>query len=418
MTPLHLAAAHGLPGSCKLLLTATGERALKQRAAGLTPLYLAVAAGQVGAVKVMLQHCVDFKTVQGEDLLHAALMTDTPVAPGCKRDSVAMLKYLLSEGLDVNARSSEGIAPLFAATVHSNTTAVQLLLEHGADSNLKNADGSTPLTTACRAGHSAIVELLLQHGADTRVTVEAGGYLEVTVLMIAVHSGHIDVAKLLLARGADVNAVDQGRRNALTFAAAAQSNRAALVKLLLQHGADPKLRSKLGETALLSAVVSGDAECAQLLVIADADVNARCGLALPSTAELAESAGVEGMTVTTVRGVVTAVLADGSQQHLPAALRDAIADEMSKTILMAADTPAVVKDLLAAGADVHRTTDQGNTCLHTAARNYPASVICLLIKAGVSLRAVNCEGKTAAAVARDQGNTLAAALLNRAAKDV
>jgi uncharacterized protein len=319
----------------------------------------------------------------------------------------------------VNALSHKGVAPLYAATVHNNTEAVQLLLELGADSNLKNVDVSVPLSCACQYGHKAVVELLLQHGADIRATVEGGGYPGVTVLMLAVHSGHLDVAKVLLAKGANVNAVDQGRRSALTFAAAARSNRAALVKLLLQHGADPRLRSKMGESPLLSAVVSGDAECTQLLVDAGADVNTRCGLALPSTNELLESAGIEGVTVTTVHGIVTVVLADGSQQPLPTALRDVIVSDMTKTVLLAADTPAVVKVLLAAGADVHATTGLGNTCLHTAAaRNYPASVLCLLIKAGVNLQAVNREGKTAAVVAHDKGNTLAAALLNRAAKDV
>jgi ankyrin repeat protein len=175
----------------------------------------------------------------------------------------------------------------------------------------------------------------------------------------------------------------------------------------------------MGETPLLTAVVTGDVQCTQLLLNAGADVNTRCGVALPSTLRLAESVGFEDMIFTTHHGVVTAVRADGAQQQLPAALRDIIANDMSKTVLMAADTPAVVKVLLAAGADVHRTTDQGNTCLHTAAAcNHPASVLCLLIKAGVTLHAVNRDGKTAAAVAHDKGNTLAAALLNRAAKDV
>jgi ankyrin repeat protein len=44
-----------------------------------------------------------------------------------------------------------------------------------------------------------------------------------------------------------------------------------------------------------------------------------------------------------------------------------------------------------------------------------AAVLCLLIKAGIDLRAVNAAGKTAAQVAAACGNTLAAALLTRAA---
>jgi uncharacterized protein len=421
MTALHTAAIHGLPESCELLLIAGGERALNEQAAGLSHLYVAVATGQLEVVKLMLKHGAAWKTVasQRDSLLAAAVTADIPLMPGSKRDSLAVLNYLLSEGLHVNTRSAESATLLYAAAVHNNIAAVQLLLEHGADCNLQNTDGSFPLSTFCQSGHAAVVEVLLQNGADITITREAEGYLGVTVLMIAAHNGHIDVVRVLLAKGAAVNTLDDGGRSALTLAAAASKNRAALVKLLLQHGADPQQRAELGDTALLSAVVSGDAECTQLLVHAGTDVNGRCGLALPTTAELAESAGVEGMTVTTVNGVATAVLADGSLQPALASLRNAIANDMSKTVLMAADTPAVVKVLLAAGADVHRTTDQGNTCLHTAAAlNYPAPVICLLIKAGVNLRAVNREGKTAAAVAHDKGNTLAAALLNRAAKDV
>jgi ankyrin repeat protein len=77
-----------------------------------------------------------------------------------------------------------------------------------------------------------------------------------------------------------------------------------------------------------------------------------------------------------------------------------------------------MKLLLAAGADVHVTTDRGNTALHVAAAHkHPAPVLCLLIKAGVDLHAENCDGKTAAQVAGDPGNTLTATLLTRAARD-
>jgi ankyrin repeat protein len=78
---------------------------------------------------------------------------------------------------------------------------------------------------------------------------------------------------------------------------------------------------------------------------------------------------------------------------------------------------AVVKALLAAGADVHKTTDLGCTCQHVAAaHSYPVSVICLLIKAGVDLQAVNYCNMTAAQVAAAAGNALAASLLTRAAQ--
>jgi ankyrin repeat protein len=106
MTAMHTAASHWQLESCELLLATSKGRVLHQRVGGMTPLQLAVAAGQVEVVKLMLKHGVDLKSVQGQNLLHDAVSTDVPVAPGCKRDSSAMLKYLLSKGLEVNARST------------------------------------------------------------------------------------------------------------------------------------------------------------------------------------------------------------------------------------------------------------------------------------------------------------------------
>jgi ankyrin repeat protein len=80
-------------------------------------------------------------------------------------------------------------------------------------------------------------------------------------------------------------------------------------------------------------------------------------------------------------------------------------------------TVDTLKPLLAAGADVHVSTDKGDTCLHAAAKHkWSVPMICLLIKAGVNLHAVNSRGKTAAQLARDRGYTLIEQLLNRAAQ--
>jgi uncharacterized protein len=83
---------------------------------------------------------------------------------------------------------------------------------------------------------------------------------------------------------------------------------------------------------------------------------------------------------------------------------------------MSCRTTSHVKLLLTAGASVHTATITGNTALHVAAaHSYPAPVLCLLIKAGADLHTVNSAGDTAAQVAAKHGNTLAAALLERAA---
>jgi ankyrin repeat protein len=91
----------------------------------------------------------------------------------------------------------------------------------------------------------------------------------------------------------------------------------------------------------------------------------------------------------------------------------------SVTVLMVCRVPAVVKQLLAAGADVHAVSSKGYTCLHTAViHDHPTPVLCLLIKAGANLAAVDRQGLTAADIAHIKGSHLTAALLVRAAKDV
>jgi ankyrin repeat protein len=66
---------------------------------------------------------------------------------------------------------------------------------------------------------------------------------------------------------------------------------------------------------------------------------------------------------------------------------------------------------------VHVANEAGNTALLVAAKhNWKAPMICLLIKAGANLYAVNNEGQTAAQIAHDEGHTLIEQLLNRAAQ--
>src|ERR671931_1162078 len=93
-------------------------------------------------------------------------------------------------------------------------------------------------------------------------------------LGLACFFGHVDTAKLLLERGADVNALSRHEhiQTAAIHAAAAsneegtdESTRYELVKLVLDHGADPNLRQGGGFRAIDAARQNGDARVEQLL---------------------------------------------------------------------------------------------------------------------------------------------------------
>jgi uncharacterized protein len=94
-------------------------------------------------------------------------------------------------------------------------------------------------------------------------------------LGLACFFGHVDAARLLLEHGADVNALSRNEhiQTAAIHAAAAsneqgigEAKRYELVKLVLDHGADPNLPQPGGFTALDAARQNGDTQVEQLLL--------------------------------------------------------------------------------------------------------------------------------------------------------
>jgi ankyrin repeat protein len=92
-------------------------------------------------------------------------------------------------------------------------------------------------------------------------------------LGLACFFGHVDSARLLLERGADVNALSRNEhiQTAAIHAAAAaegkdEDTRYELVKLALEHGADPNLRQGGGFRAIDAARQNGDTRVEDLLV--------------------------------------------------------------------------------------------------------------------------------------------------------
>ena len=91
-------------------------------------------------------------------------------------------------------------------------------------------------------------------------------------LGLACFFGHLEAARLLLERGAAVNALSTNEdvQTAAIHAAAAaggdEAMRYELVKLALEHGADPNLRQGGGFRAIDAARQNGDARVEQLLL--------------------------------------------------------------------------------------------------------------------------------------------------------
>ena len=166
----------------------------------------------------------------------------TPLVYAVRANDLDSVKVLLAAGADLNQVTGYGWSPLLVATQNRYYRLGAYLIDHGADVNLANQGGWTPLYLA----------------TDNR-NIESGDY--------PVRKGdmdHLDFIKLLLDKGANVNArmkdstetrtvftnqwLDEN--GATAFLRASQSGDLVLMKLLLAHGADPKIDTVLHVTAL------------------------------------------------------------------------------------------------------------------------------------------------------------------------
>lgn len=104
------------------------------------------------------------------------------------------------------------------------------------------------------------------------------GWHRQTPLMLASRKGRWDVVKLLLEHGARVGAVDSQGCDALLHATL--GGHAAVVSLLLAHGADPYVEALLHDAPLLEASKRGDLRVVlallQYLPVAGLDRRGRC----------------------------------------------------------------------------------------------------------------------------------------------
>lgn len=117
---------------------------------------------------------------------------------------------------------------------------------------LDTKTGATPLTWAAQCGRADAVAWLLSLGANP----EQPDGQKATPLATAARFGQTDAARLLLARGADPDRPTPLGLRPLLLACGKRGN-LELVRLLVEHGANPHLADNNGWTPLAMAVKSG-----------------------------------------------------------------------------------------------------------------------------------------------------------------
>lgn len=221
----------------------------------------------------------------------------------CLDDDVILVKQLLKQGVDINARNPHGNTPLHIACTNKHKEIVRLLLsDEKIDLNIKNNYGYSPLHDAC---HHFCPDIILMFLSDSRTNLFIKNNVGITplatliddhvytideyemfmaivrkflvdqvdindtyikgdtLLHIASRKGLKDCVSLLLSFGADVNAVNYAH-TPLYYAC--KFNHIDVTKLLIENGACVNKVANLSESPLQIACSEGHDDIVKILL--------------------------------------------------------------------------------------------------------------------------------------------------------
>jgi ankyrin repeat protein len=392
LTPLHWAAQWNHAEIADLLIAAGADANAADRY-GVTPLTLACINASAGMVERILQAGADPRGAQanGETALMTCARTGAPAA----------VTTLLDRGADVNAaEAAHGQTALMWAAWEGHTEVVRSLLAHGADVDARTTTGYTALLLASREAYRETTEALLAAGADVNAEAADG----TTALVIGIIRRHLEYAEFLLDQGADPNlgpgftplhwaagkwdtelndlsnGVAEGNQWS-PFGGLHAEDRLRMVRLFLEHGADPNLRTARnpgfgiqvkghlgnmrGSTPFVIAAKANDLPVMRELIAAGADP-----------------------FIPTVDGT-TALMHAAGVGHEPGITRS--------TEVEALDAVHLVVEV---GGDVNAVNEKGDSALHGAAwRERADSIVQFLVDRGADIDAKNLRAWTPLVIA-------------------
>lgn len=306
-TVLMLAAYTGNPEAVKVLLD-RGADPNVQQARGQSALMWAASEGHTAVVELLLARGADpaLKSVASTRPERRPPGGMTALIFAARQGKLDTARALLDGGADIDQASADSTSPLLIAIVNGHYELASMLIERGANPNIADANGRTPLYAAIdlrnvqwsqapapelpQATHMAMIERLLEAGADPNVKIAGkvghrgsfdmrwsdlkGG----TAFSRAAWNGDIEVMRLLLAKGADPKVVTEKGETALLLLAGAgwplgqgylrseDEIKASLDLLVEELALDVNAATTEGITPVIGAIFKGDNHVVQYLV--------------------------------------------------------------------------------------------------------------------------------------------------------
>jgi ankyrin len=330
-TALMMAARTGKPEAIRVLLESGANVNAKESWGGTTALMWAVAEHHSAAVTLLLDHGADANARSNfvaaangrgfEGRTPAAPKADqkveefasgwlTPLMFAAREGDVESARLLVNAGADVNAIAGDGKDALGLAIFNGNYEFASFLVDSKSNVNRADTQGFTPLFWAVdrRNMETApnfpwmittdplpLIKKLLDAGANPnalvnntpRARMRAGSprIVFATALMRAAFSADLELVKLLLSHGADPKIISSDGETMVEAAAGlgfiqgyskgrSAAERLDVVKLFVGLGADVNQADDYGITPLMVAGNMGDTAIIQYLVDVGADLGA------------------------------------------------------------------------------------------------------------------------------------------------
>ena len=178
-------------------------------------------------------------------LLLSASDNRSALMVAAEQGDMVLARSLVRLGADVNEATDTCYTPLMFAVERNHQQLAEWLLDQGADINTVASNGWTALTIAAARGNVRILQWLISEGASTQ-TRDVYGF---TPLLRAVDESQAEAAAVLLSLvETDINARNEHDNTPLHFAVS--KGDAAMVRLLLEHQANPNLLNKKGDSPM------------------------------------------------------------------------------------------------------------------------------------------------------------------------
>jgi ankyrin repeat protein/Zn-dependent protease with chaperone function len=240
---------------------------------GWSALEIAAAVGREDIINDLLAAGANpnFADRQGRTPLFASLgLGPTAAMDLVPSERLNVIRLLVRHGANIGFRDHSGMTPLDAAVVRGFSGAAAFLIQRGADVNVRDLHGRTAVIFACEGAMPDTLELLVKAGADLQIKDDAGrDAIDAAVLRPEARGPYL----ARIARCASI-LIRTGMHPRLCAAAALGLQDE--VKTILRHRSPELLPDDVTEinfSPLCWAISNGDAAMVKLLLDSGANPN-------------------------------------------------------------------------------------------------------------------------------------------------